>query len=155
MTQYIYIASPLRLPTGSFGANPVSHEQPNVFKGELEYTHLYFENNYDSNTKIRFPYSPHFSFKHQVSTAHNAIPLKHEWKGAKHWGGNEIERKCLALLYTYLEKAVQTAYTIELFTSINGEEHLPISIKRSVRWSDIKTHENLILDDREFREITL
>ena len=35
MTQYIYIASPMRLPKGSFGSNPVSPEQPNVFKNEL------------------------------------------------------------------------------------------------------------------------
>ncbi|MFJ5760835.1 hypothetical protein ACIQAA_17360 [Neobacillus sp. NPDC093182] len=149
MTQYIYIASPRRLSKGSFGLNPVSPGQPNVFKTELDATHLYFENNYDSKSKRRFSYSPHFSLNHQVAAYSNSIPLKHEVKG------NAIENKCLALLYSYLEEALQTGGVVEYFTSWNGEEELPITKKRSIRWKDIKTPYDLVLDDREFWEITL
>ena len=155
MTQYIYIASPLRLPVGTFGLNPISPEQPNVFASELDFTHLHFENNYDSESKERFSYSPHFSFKHQVTTTNNSLPLKHEWISTKQWNRKEFERKCLALLYSYLEKAVGTAYVVEYFTSINGEEHLPISVKRKKHWKDIKKPDDLIIEDREFWEITL
>lgn len=149
MTQYIYIASPMRLPTGSFGLNPVSLEQPNVFKTELDFTHLYFENNYNSEKQARFTYSPHFSFKHQVTASNNFLPLKYQLIG------NAQEEKCLTLLYSYLEEAVQAAGIIEYFTSLNGKEDLPISHKRSIRWSDIKTNYDLVLEDREFWEITL
>ncbi|MFK9090716.1 hypothetical protein [Bacillus salipaludis] len=67
MTQYIYLASPMKLPKGSFGLNPMSPEQPNIFETELDFAHLSFENNYDSASKSRFSYSPHFSFKYQVA----------------------------------------------------------------------------------------
>ncbi|KON70604.1 hypothetical protein AKG34_18745 [Peribacillus butanolivorans] len=43
MTQYIYMASPMKLPEGSFDLKPVSPEQSNVFKDELDFTHLHFE----------------------------------------------------------------------------------------------------------------
>ncbi|MFJ7684726.1 hypothetical protein [Peribacillus butanolivorans] len=59
MTQYIYIASPMKLPEGSFGLKQVSPEQPNVFKDELDFTHLHFEDNYDRASKTRFSYSSH------------------------------------------------------------------------------------------------
>ncbi|TDK58173.1 hypothetical protein E2K98_24985 [Bacillus salipaludis] len=81
MTQYIYIASPLRLPKGSFGSTPISPEQPNIFKDEYDFAELYFENNYDSETKRKFSYSPHFSFKYQVAVMSYHIPLKHWEKG--------------------------------------------------------------------------
>ncbi|ALC83059.1 MULTISPECIES: hypothetical protein [Bacillus] len=149
MTQYIYIASPMRLPTGSFGLNPVSPEQPNVFKTELDFTHLYFENNYNSEKKARFTYSAHFSFKHQVAASHNFLPLKYQVNG------NSMEEKCLTLLYSYLEEAVQASGIIEYFTSLNGKEYLPISHKRSIRWADIKTSYDLVMEDLEFWEITL
>ena len=93
MTQYIYIASPMRLPVGTFGLNPISPEQPNVFASELDFTHLHFDNNYDSESKERFSYSPHFSFKHQVTTTNNSLPLKHEWISTKQWNRKEFERK--------------------------------------------------------------
>ena len=149
MTQYIYIASPMRLPEGPFGSIPLSPEQPNVFKNELDFTHLYFENNYDSKSKRRFSYSTHFSFKHQVAAYSNFIPLKYDLKG------NAVEEKCLTILYSYLEEALQASGVVEYFTSLNGKEALAISKKRNIRWMDIKTPYDLVLDDREFWEITL
>ncbi|MCO0600261.1 hypothetical protein NGI46_23125 [Peribacillus butanolivorans] len=71
------MASPMKLPEGSFGLKPVSPEQPNVFKDELDFTHLHFEDNYDRASKTRFSYSSHFSFNHQVAINHNLLPLKH------------------------------------------------------------------------------
>lgn len=53
MTQYIYLASPMRLVDGSFGSDPISPEQPNVFKSEFEFTHLHFEKNYDREIKTK------------------------------------------------------------------------------------------------------
>ena len=89
MTQYFYLAAPRKLPTGSFGSNPVSAQQPHVFRTELDFTHLFFENNVDEQSKKRFSFSPHFSLKHQVAFSHNFFPLKNELKG------NSIEEKCL------------------------------------------------------------
>jgi hypothetical protein len=149
MTQYIYIASPVKLRKGSFGSRPLSPEQPNVFKDELDFTGLYFENNYDSKSKRRFSYSPHFTFEHQVATESRPIPLKHQLKGTAK------EEKCLNILYFYLEEALQTSGVLELSTCISGKEGSPISEQRSIRWSDIKTPYDLVQEDREFWSITL
>lgn len=149
MTQYIYIASPMRLPIGSFGSNPVSPEQPNVFKSEYDFLHLYFENNYDSEEKQRFTYSSHFSYKHQVAAYSNQIPLNNQLRGKPE------EKKSLTILYNYIEEAIQNSNIIEYFTSLNGEENLALSKKRSINWHDIKSPYDLVLEDREFLEITL
>ncbi|MFD2630423.1 hypothetical protein [Oceanobacillus kapialis] len=149
MTQYIYIASPMRLPTGSFGENPISPEQANVFRTELDFVHLYFENNYDSEIKKRFSYSPHFTYKHQVAGYANQIPLKNSLSG------RPKEEKCLRILYNYLEEAIEKSSIVEYFTSLNGEEDLALSNKRSINWEDIKDPYDLVIDDRELLEITL
>jgi hypothetical protein len=52
MTQFIYIASPFKLPKGAFGLQPLSSEQKDIFKQELDFTHLYFENNNKSKLLI-------------------------------------------------------------------------------------------------------
>ncbi|WP_062049609.1 hypothetical protein [Bacillus sp. JCM 19034] len=147
MTQYVYIASPMRLPEGTFGENPVSSDQPHVFRNELDFTHLYFESNYDSQLKRRFSYSPHFSYKQQVATSSNHIPLHNQLRGTAE------EEKCLTILYNYLEKAIQNSGFIEYFTCLNGKEDLVLSKKRSVHWTDIKPYD-LVIEDREFLEIT-
>lgn len=59
------MASPMKLPEGSFGLKPVSPEQPNVFKDELDFTHLHFEDNYDRASKTI----------HIASTFHSIIRL--------------------------------------------------------------------------------
>lgn len=148
MTQYIYIASPMKLPQGSYGSNPVSSGQPNIFKSELDFTHLYFENNYDSKLKRKFSYSPHFSFKHQVAVYVNHIPFKYRLRGTAE------EEKCLNILYSYLEDVLQSSGVLEFFSSLSGKENLEISKKRSICWDDIKTPYDLVLEDREFWEIT-
>lgn len=148
MTEYIDIASPMKLPQGSFGSKPVSSEQPNVFKSELDLVHLYFTNNYDSNQKRKFSYSPHFSFAYQVAVCSNHIPSKYRVTGT------EQEEKCLNILYSYLEEALQTSGFVEYFTSLSGKEHLEISKRRKVHWSEIKTPYDIVLEDREFWEIT-
>lgn len=148
MTQYIYIASPNRLPQGSFDLNPTSSKRLNIFASELDFVHLYFENNYDEKLKRKIPYSPHFSFNYQVATYSNKLPLKLELEGTA------VEGKVLDLLYSYLEKAVQSSGIVEYFTSLNGKEDLKISQQREVRWEEIKTPYDLVLKDREFWVIT-
>lgn len=148
MTQYIYIASPMRLPKGSFGSNSVSPEQPNVFRNELDFIHLYFESNYDSKLKRRFSYSPHFSYNHQVAAYSSHIPLNLQLKGTVE------EEKCLTILYSYLEKAIQASGIVEYFTCLSGKEDLALSKKRNIHWLDIKKPYDLVLEDREFWEIT-
>ncbi len=149
MTQYIYLASPNKLSQGSFGLNPISSKHPNIFERELDFVHLYFENNYDEEIKKRFSYSRHFSFNYQVTTYSNHIPLKNELEG------NSTEEKVLDILYSYLEKAVQSSGVVDYFTSLNGEEDLNISQRSKVRWKEIKTPYDLVLGDREFLVITL
>ncbi|GAE29326.1 hypothetical protein [Halalkalibacter hemicellulosilyticus] len=149
MTQYIYLASPLRLPKGSFGLNPISSEAPNVFGNEVDFTHLFFEDNYDSNSKRRFPYSSHFSYKHQVAAYANHIPLTSQLKG------NAEEEKCLTILYDYMGEAIQKSGVIQYFTSLNGEENLALSNKRNIHWLDLKKPYDLVLEDRELWEVTL
>lgn len=139
----------MKLPQGSFGSNPVSFEQPNVFESELDFVHLYFTNNYDSNQKRKFSFSPHFSFAHQVAVYVNHIPFKYRFKGTSE------EEKCLEILYSYLEEALQSSGIVEYFTSLDGKEDLEILKRRNVRWMEIKTPYDLVLEDREFWEITL
>lgn len=148
MTQYIYIASPLRLPKGSFGQSPLSPEQPNVFKNELDFAHIYFENNYDSKLKQRISFSPHFSFNHQVAAYASHIPLKLQLNGTAEEG------KCLSLLYSYLDEALQASGVAEYFTCLSGKEDLAISKKRQIHWLDIRDPYDLVIEDREFWEIT-
>ncbi|MBV7509768.1 hypothetical protein KW850_32335 [Bacillus sp. sid0103] len=149
MTQYIYLASPMRLPKGSFGSKPVSPKKPNVFKNELDFTHIYFENNYDSKLKRRFSYSPQLSFNHQVAAYSNHIPLKYELKGTAE------EEKCLTILYSYLEEAIQTSGVVEYFTCLSSKEELAISKKQNIRRKEIKKPYDLVLEDMEFWEIRL
>ncbi|WP_040979339.1 hypothetical protein [Oceanobacillus jeddahense] len=149
MTQYIYLASPMKLPKGSFGSNPVSSYQPNIFRTELDFTHLYFENNYDSEIKCRFSYSSHFSYKYQVAACANQIPLKNQIRGTTE------KEKCLTILYAYIDEVMQNSQAVEYFTSLNGEENLALFRKRSIHWPDIKSPYDLVLEDREFWEIFL
>lgn len=149
MTQYIYIASPMKLPQGSFCSNPVSSEQPNVFKSELDFANLYFENNYDGKLKRKVSYSPHFSFIHQVAVYVNYITFKYRLKRTPE------EEKCLKILYLYLEEALQSSGIEEYFTSLSGKEDLEISKRRNIRWMEVKTPYDLVLEDREFWEVTL
>ncbi|MFP7287372.1 hypothetical protein SFC23_17895 [Shouchella clausii] len=149
MTQYIYIASPMKLPQGCYGQKPISKDKPHIFKDELDFTHLFFERNYDNERKKRFAYSQHFSFKHQVAAYDNAIPLKGELTN------KPIEEKLLTILYDYLEAAIHTSRIIEYFTSVNGEEDKPISRMKTVDWTDIEKPYDLVLADREFWQIIL
>ncbi|MFD1412271.1 hypothetical protein [Oceanobacillus jeddahense] len=149
MTQYIYLASPMKLPKGSFGSNLVSPDQPNIYRTELDFTHLYFENNYDSEIKRRFSYSSHFSYKYQAAACANQIPLKNQIRGTAE------EEKCLTILYAYIDEVMQNSQAVEYFTSLNGEEDLPLFRKRSIHWPDIKSPYDLVLEDREFWEIFL
>lgn len=149
MTQYYYIASPVKLPQDSFGANPIDADNPNVFQTEYDFTHLYFENNYDPVSKAKFSFSRHFTYKHQVETGHNSLPLKNQINGT------DIEAKCLQILYLYMENAIHSSNIIEYFTSVSGKENEPISVKRNVNWADIKDPYDLVLEDREFWEISL
>lgn len=148
MTQYVYIASPNKLSQGSFGLRPVSFAQPNIFDRELDFVHLYFENNYDEKLKQRFSYSPHFSFNYQVATYSNHMPLTLDIQGTAE------ERKVLDILYAYLEKAVQSSGVVEYFTSLEGKQDADVSSQREVRWNEIQTSYDLLLNDREFWVIT-
>ncbi|MEJ8766732.1 hypothetical protein WKU33_12835 [Oceanobacillus sp. HCA-5259] len=148
MTQYIYLASPIRLPKGSFGQSSLAPEQPNIFKSELDFAHLHFENNYDPGLKDRFSYSPHFSFKHQVAADARDIPLKLQLRGTAE------EAKCLGILHAYIEEVLQASGVVEYFTCLNGKEESAISKKRHIRWSDMKDPYDLVLEDLEFWEIT-
>lgn len=148
MTQYTYIASPIKLPQGTYGLNPISPEQPNIYESELDFAHLYFENNYDEQIKRKFSYSTHFTLKYQVATTSNHLPLKFEKI-------KSTEGKCLNILYSYIDEAIQNSGIIEYYSSINGHEDLDIAEKREVRWEEVKTPYDLILEDREFWVITL
>ncbi|WP_057913052.1 hypothetical protein [Peribacillus muralis] len=149
MTQYMYIASPMRLPNGSFGSKPLSSEQPNVFINELDFIGLYFDNNYDSRLKRKISYSPHFSFDYQVAAYSNHIPLGLEYKGTAE------EVKCLTILYAYLNEALNASGVVEYFTCLSGKEHSALSNKRNMCWVDIKDPYDLVLEDLEFWVITL
>ena len=43
---------------------------------------------------------------------------------------------------------------VEYFSSLNGKEDLPVSCKKSIYWSDLKTPYDLVLAGREFWEIS-
>jgi len=149
MTQYVFIASPTKLPQGDYGSNPLSKEQPNVFNTELDFTHLYFENNYDSELKKKFSFSNHLTYEYQVAAYANQIPLK----GSE--SGSTFEKKCLNILYKYVEEAIYNSGYIELFTCWNGEENNRLSNHRKVKWENIKSPYDLVLNDLEIVEIIL
>lgn len=71
--------------------------------------------------------------------------------GAK---GTAEEEKCLKILYSYLEEALKSSGIVEYFTSLSGKEDLDISKRRNIRWKEVKTPYDLVLEDREFWEIT-
>ncbi|WP_088011208.1 hypothetical protein [Gottfriedia acidiceleris] len=142
MTQYHYISSPIPLKDGVFGQNAIS---PNVYANELDFTHLFLERNYDPEEKKFFSFSNHFKYKYQVGMVSTQIPLKGE-KGKT----TPEEEKCLKILYEYIKDAVNESGIIEYYASWNSEENYPISIKRQITLSDLKTPSDLIIADREF-----
>ncbi|MGD6967524.1 hypothetical protein ACQCVP_13925 [Rossellomorea vietnamensis] len=149
LTQYIYIASTNKLPQGSFGSNPVSPDNPNIFKTELDFVHLDFENNYDAVQKKKISYSTHFSLEYEVAAYANQIPFKYRLNGT------QGEEKCLKIVHSYLEEAIQSSGLLEYFTSLSGQVNKEISKKRSIRWPSIQSPYDLVLEDREFWTITL
>ncbi len=52
-------------------------------------------------------------------------------------------------------KCYSIKWMIEYFTSLSGKEDQDIFKKRKVRWKEIKTPYDLVLEDREFWVITL
>ncbi|MFD1020855.1 hypothetical protein [Thalassobacillus hwangdonensis] len=149
MTQYTYLASPIKLPTVTLGLNPVSPDKPNEFATELDFTHLYFEGNYDKEDGKRHSYSAHFTFKNQVAFMNSHVPLRHEIDGSR------AERKCLNILYSYLDEAITRGGMLEMFTCISGQEERALERKKSIRWQDIRDPYDLVMSDREFWSITL
>ncbi|MBT2214849.1 hypothetical protein KK120_03330 [Virgibacillus dakarensis] len=149
MTQYYYISSPHKLLKGTFGSQPVSEKQPNIFNSELDATELIFEDNYDTETKKRFKYVPILSFKYQVAVYNNSLPIKN------HEAGNSFEEKCLHLLYEYLRNALHESGVLEFCTCLNGTEEQGNWTKKTLHWSDIKSPYDLVLKDREMCEILM
>ncbi|WP_289890399.1 hypothetical protein [Virgibacillus pantothenticus] len=149
MTQYYYISSPHKLPKGTFGSQPVSEKQPNIFNNELDAIELIFEDNYDSKTKKRFKYVPILSFKYQVAVYNNFLPIKNQEIG------NSFEEKCLHLLYEYLHTALHESGILEFCTCLNGTEEQGNWTKKILYWSDIKSPYDLVLNDREICEMLI
>ena len=148
MTQYYYISSPRKLPEGDFGAKPISEDKPHVFSNELDFTSLFFENNYDQDKKKRFSYVPSFHYKYQVAVYHNFLPIKSEERG-----NNPIERKCLGLFYDYISNAVEESGMIEYCTCLNGTEDRGDWTRKTLYWGDVESRDDLVLNDREICEI--
>lgn len=145
MTQYHYISSPKPLKTGVFGDNPIA---PNVYASELDLLSLFIEDNYDVEDGKRFSYSKHFQYKCQVGMMSMSTPLKGEERGTPE------EKKCLEILYKYIVDAVNENGIVEYFTSWNSEEDLPISERREISLSELKSPKDLIIADREFVTIS-
>ncbi|MCP8971035.1 hypothetical protein [Ectobacillus ponti] len=142
MTQHIYISSPSPLSTGSFGLNPVSPEQPNVYATELDFAHIHFEDNWNEKQQRRTPFSSHLTYEYQVALWYG-IPVK---RGVRR---TPEEEKCLRLLYQYVEEALQQSGVVEYFASWHGEEEDLLLKWKTVRWEEIQTPYDLVLEDRE------
>ncbi|WP_228470343.1 hypothetical protein [Listeria innocua] len=70
------------------------------------------------------------------------MPLKGEEQN------NDYESKSLKILHDYIIKASKESDILELYTSWNGEENLPLTNKTELAIEDL-TPEKLILRDRE------
>lgn len=62
-----------------------------------------------------------------------------------------MEEKGRGQLCSYIDEALQNSGFLEFFTSLNGEEELPLHKRRSIKWKEIRFHD-LVLEDREFGE---
>ncbi|MBC2012709.1 hypothetical protein [Listeria marthii] len=141
MTQYHYLASKSLLGKGN---DEDEKKTCYVYKNDLDFLSLNFEDNIDYDTKEMFSFSKHFNpkCKFQVAISEGKLPLKNEYQG------DAYEIKSLSILYDYILNASQESDTLELYTSWNGEEDLPLTDKKEISIEEL-TPESLILRDRE------
>ncbi|MBC1808155.1 hypothetical protein HCJ40_14190 [Listeria sp. FSL L7-0993] len=139
MTQYHYLASKSLLQK-----NEDKLASPFFYINDLDFLNLNFEANIDCDTKDLFSYSIHFNqaCEFQVGISEGELPLKGEVQN------NKYESKSLKILYDYIIKASKESDTLELYTSWNGEENLPLTNKTELSIENL-TPESLILSDRE------
>ncbi|EAD5846373.1 hypothetical protein AMC32_14850, partial [Listeria monocytogenes] len=125
MTQYHYLASKSLLSKG-MGEEEKSPRY--IYINDLDFLNLNFENNIDYDTKEMFSYSKHFSpiCKYQVAISEGKLPLKNEYTG------DAYELKSLRILYDYVINASKESDRLELYTSWNGEEDLPLTGKKEI-----------------------
>ncbi|WP_260449360.1 hypothetical protein [Listeria marthii] len=110
----------------------------------MDFLNLNFEANIDRDTNDLFSYSIHFNqaCEFQVAISEGELPLKGEVQN------NDYESKSLKILYDYIINASKESDTLELYTSWNGEENLPLTNKTELSIENL-TLESLILSDRE------
>ncbi|MBF2479376.1 hypothetical protein [Listeria marthii] len=139
MTQYHYLASKSLLQK-----NEDKLASPFFYINDLDFLNLNFEANIDRDTNGLFSYSIHFNraCKFQIAISEGELPLKDEVQN------NNYESKSLKILYDYIIKASKESDTLELYTSWNGEENLPLTNKTELSIENL-TPESLILSDRE------
>ncbi|MBC2039477.1 hypothetical protein IA759_04730 [Listeria marthii] len=139
MTQYHYLASKSLLQK-----NEDKLASPFFYINDLDFLNLNFEVNIDRDTNDLFSYSIHFNqaCEFQVAISEGELPLKGEVQN------NDYESKSLKILYDYIINASKESDTLELYTSWNGEENLPLTNKTELSIENL-TPESLILSDRE------
>ncbi|MBF2556078.1 hypothetical protein IA816_09760 [Listeria marthii] len=139
MTQYHYLASKSLLQK-----NEDKLASPFFYINDLDFLNLNFEVNIDRDTNDLFSYSIHFNqaCEFQIAISEGELPLKGEVQN------NDYESKSLKILYDYIINASKESDTLELYTSWNGEENLPLTNKTELSIENL-TPESLILSDRE------
>lgn len=141
MTHYAYIASHAPLSTESVGYRSI---RENIYESELDFTGLWFEENIDEQTKRRFHFSKHVRLRYQTRCSSNFLPMNGNYKAY-----NPFYKKISVLLYEYIMKALEESPVVMYYISLDSYEDQEFQKSRTVHISEIQSHEDLHIDDRE------
>ncbi|MFS0614730.1 hypothetical protein [Lederbergia ruris] len=141
MTYYAYFASHAPLSTESIGYQPI---RENVYASELDFTGLWFEENMDEETLKRFYFSKHVRLRYQTRCTSNYLPIEGNYRF-----NNPFSQKISNLLFDYIMKALEDSPVVMYYISLDGHEDEEFATFKTIHLSEIQTHEDLHINDRE------
>lgn len=141
LTQRFFLSSTKSLPTGDFGRKGKTLSNGDMqFDSELDFAGLFIE----KMKKTEIP--THIKQPFVVSVSPEGGSLAEDEL-------QDVDLKCLQTLFDYIQNEAKKALTMEFYSAWYGEENLPVTKKRIISLSELKSPLQLILEDREYLKI--
>ncbi|MBO0994135.1 hypothetical protein [Bacillus sp. SD088] len=141
MTYYAYFASHAPLSTEAIGYQPI---RENVYASELDFTGLWFEENMDKTTQKRYPFSKLVRLRYQTRCTSNHLPIEGNYRP-----NHPFCKKISVLLYEYILRALEDSPIVVYYISLDSHENEEFNTVKTVHLSEIQTHEDLHINDRD------
>lgn len=146
MSEYIYLSSDAKLPTGSIGDDGITLFNTTFYLSENYMESFFFEENYNPDEKEILSFSRHFSDdKFQVMS----IVLNLPEENTKHL--KPRNKKALQELLTYIKKHFEhtNATYVEILFSLNSYENEPLKQQQTIRYEELSIND-LYYDEHKF-----